>query len=472
MTDVPLEWLSATRMLRAFADRTLSPLEVSEALLARGRRLGGDDPERLNAYRLVDEERTLASARRSEERYAQLEQLGLLDGVPVAIKDGFDVRGWNTLHGSRTIDPERGIERESHSVSALRRHSAVFVGKTTMPEFGWKAVTDSPLTGVTRNPWDRALTCGGSSGGNAVALAAGLCPLALGSDIGGSARIPASFCGVVGLKATQDLAPLRPREKTGLLLDAGLMARTVEDIALGLDVVGGWHPSRPARPARRQPYLSALVEDVEGLRVALTPGLGIAEVHPEIDEAVREVGRTLEFLDAWVSEVEMEIDDPCDLYERLYLPVLAHEVEQVPEHQRGELDRRLREAAEAGRALRAVDYVQAMEDRRQLIAAFGRIQQHYDVLVTATVPIPPFAAGREVPEGWPDERWWRWTPLTVPFNITGQPALSVPCGFTSSGLPIGVQFVAGRHQEDLVLRTAHAFQRAMPLLSHHPPGMH
>ena len=465
MADERLCRLSATRMLRRFRQGELSPVEVASAQLERIERL---DPER-TVFRLVDPDRTLAQARQAEVRYQELDRGGHLDGVPVAVKDSFYTRGWSTLYGSHMVDPDQPWEQDAPSVSALRRQNAVLLGKTTMPEFGWKAVNDSPLTGTTRNPWDRSRTPGGSSGGNGVALATGMCSLALGSDIGGSVRIPASFCNVVGLKPTQHIAPVRRDAKTGLLLHAGVMARTVEDIALAMDVIAEWHPNRPARPSGAPTYRSALDQDVEGLRVALTPGLGFARVDPEVREAVAGVGRTLDSLDAWINEVDPGIEDPTDLYSRLLVPTLALSVDQVPPERRDRIDPGLAEIAEWGRTMLAVEHAAAMQERRALIGKVGRLQQHYDILVTATVPVLPFTADREVPPGWPHRRWWTWTPLTFPFNITGQPAISVPCGFSAGGLPIGVQFVGPRHREDLVLKVAHAYQRANPLF-HLRPG--
>jgi aspartyl-tRNA(Asn)/glutamyl-tRNA(Gln) amidotransferase subunit A len=470
MEDERLCWMSATRMLREFAQGNLSPVEVASALLQRIQRL---DPEG-ETFRVVDPDTTGELARQAEVRLQELERGGHLDGVPVAIKDSFYTRGWSTLYGSKMVDPDQSWGRDAPSVSALKRHNAVLVGKTTMPEFGWKGVNDSPLTGITRNPWDRTKTPGGSSGGNGAALASGMTPLALGSDIGGSVRIPASFCNVVGLKPTQHIAPVRRDAKTGLLLHAGVMARTVEDIALAMDVIAEWHPNRPGRPHRPRRgtgYRDALGEDVEGLRIALAPGLGFAEVASEVEDAVREAARTLDALDAWVTEVDPGIDDPTDLYRRLLVPTLAHSVDEVPAPRREHIDPGLAEIAEQGRAMAAVDHVGAMQERRALIGKVGRLQHHYDILLTATVPVLPFEAGREVPPDWPHRRWWTWTPLTFPFNVTGQPAISVPCAFSREGLPIGVQFVGPRHREDLVLKVAHAYQRANPLFDRRPASL-
>jgi len=471
MEDRPMHddvhWLGASRLLDLYRRRELSPVEVARSLLDRVEDLDGH----FGAFRLVDPDATLAQARRSEARYRHLERVGLLDGLPVAIKDSFPTRGWSTCFGSRAVDTRREWGRDGPTISSLRRQNAVFMGKTTMSEFGWKAVTDSPLTGVSRNPWNTDRTPGGSSGGSGVALAAGFCPLAIGSDIGGSARIPAAFCNVVGLKPTQELAPLRDDIKSGLLLHAGVMARTVEDIALAMDVMTEWHPSSAARPQSAESYTEAFAEDVEGLRVASSPGLGLFELDPGVESAVREVGRTLEQLGAWVSEVDPGIEDPTEIYTDLLLPSLTMEVDAVDPSRHDRMDPGLLEAADEGRRLGAVRYAEALQRRRGLIAELGRLQQHYDVLITATVPVPPFEAGLEVPRGWPHDRWWTWTPLTFPFNVTGQPALSVPAGFTDEGLPIGVQFVAGRHQERVILKAAHAYQRANPTFTRHPPSV-
>src|SRR5690242_17527450 len=218
--------LSAAALVAAYRERRLSPVEVAEAALARIAERDG----RLNAFCLVDGDRVLAESRASGVRWAAGEPAGLLDGVPVAVKDILLTRGWPTLRGSRTIDPAGPWEDDAPTVAALRRHGAVLPGKTTTPEFGWKGVTDSPLTGVTRNPWDLSRTPGGSSGGSAAALAAGMVPLALGTDGGGSIRIPCGFCGLPGIKPTFGRVPAFPASPFGAVAHVGPMARTVEDL--------------------------------------------------------------------------------------------------------------------------------------------------------------------------------------------------------------------------------------------------
>jgi aspartyl-tRNA(Asn)/glutamyl-tRNA(Gln) amidotransferase subunit A len=225
--------MDAHDLLDGYRAGSLSPVEaVAETL----RRIDLANPD-VNAFRLVDPDAAYAQARDAEGRRRRGEPLGLLDGVPVAVKDVFLTRGWPTLRGSRTVPADQAWADDAPAVAALRRHGAVLVGKTTTPEFGWKGITDSPLDGVTRNPWDVSRTAGGSSGGSAAALATGMVPLALGSDGGGSIRIPCGFCGLPGIKPTFGRAPVWPASIFGVLSHAGPMARTVRDVALLLDVM-------------------------------------------------------------------------------------------------------------------------------------------------------------------------------------------------------------------------------------------
>ena len=447
---------TAIQLVHAYRRGDLSPVEVTRAFLARIEQM---DPK-VNAWRMVDVDGALAMARRSEERYVHLTPLGLLDGVPMAIKDDLAVAGWSTLHGSRATSDAKE-KSDAPSVAGFRRHGAVFIGRTTMPEVGWKAVTDSPLTGITRNPWNPSLTPGGSSGGNAAALALRMVPLAVGSDIGGSVRIPAAFCGVVGFKSTQGRVPMDPRTKTGMLLQAGPMARNVEDAAVANEVVTEWGPTDPAPPGVKAE--KALAGDLLGVRIAVALDFNRAEPEPDIRAAIENVAVVLKEQGANVEYTQPDLGDNVQtLYERLFGPMLATEVEGLPADKRDVMDPGFLEAAEPWRDTPAVDFVAAMYERRNLIHTTHLFHQKYDLLLTPTVPISPFAVNREVPEGSACKRWYGWTPCTWPVNLTGQPAISVPCGFTSSGLPVGAQFVGARHKDQLVLRAAHIYQCARP----------
>lgn len=447
--------LSAAELLRLFREGRASPLEAAEAVLDRIRR--GD--ERLNAFCFLDEETTRSQARRSEERYRRGEPHGRLDGVPVPIKDVFLTRGWPTRKGSRTIDPAGPWEADASVVAALRRNGAVFVGKTTTPELGWKGVTDSPLTGVTRNPWNPDLTCGGSSGGSAAALVAGMGAVAPGSDAGGSIRMPAGFCGLVGMKPTHGRAPMWPASVFYPLAHVGPLARTVEDTALLMNVLCESDPrDATALPPNETDFVAALGGEVSDLRMAFSPNLGFVDVDPEIAEAVYKAVRAFEELGAVVEEADPGFADPVEAFETLFYAGAANALRDRDGAQRQQMDPALVEAAERAEGLSAVDYLAANGQRLALGERMGLFHRSYDLLLTPTLPIPAFAAGRDVPEGWPHSRWPSWTPFTYPFNLTGQPAISVPCGLTGAGLPIGLQIVGPRYADASVLRAARAYE--------------
>src|SRR5712692_2185298 len=262
----------ATRLLGLYRAKELSPVDVISETVRRLERYEGV----LNAFVLYDPESALAAARASEARWQRGEPQGLLDGIPVAIKDTQLTRGWPRLVGSKTIDPNQQWTEDAPSTARLRAAGAVFFGKTTTPEFGWKGATDSPLTGITRNPWDLERTPGGSSGGSAVSLLAGICPLAVGTDAGGSIRIPASFCGIFGLKPTFGRVAVYPASAFGDVAHVGPMTRTVDDAALMLDAMKG-PDSRDwfSLPDDGISYRDGVRRgSLKGRRIALSPNLG------------------------------------------------------------------------------------------------------------------------------------------------------------------------------------------------------
>ena len=451
--------LSATELIGLYRRGELSPVEATRAVLDRIDAVNA----RTNAYCLVRGDEALASASASERRWRAGQPAGLVDGVPVSIKDLLLTDGWPTRRGSLTIDEAGPWTVDAPAVARLREHGAVLVGKTTTPEFGWKGVTDSPLTGVTRNPWDPARTPGGSSGGSAAAVASGLAPLSVGTDGAGSIRIPASFCGIVGLKPTQGRVPVYPPSTFGTLSHVGPMARTVADAALLLDVIGA-PDIRDSLALDRQPPVSAQLDvaRLAGRRVAYSPALGYAAVDPEVEAAVRAAVSALEAHGALVSLADPGFASPRPAFDVLWNAGAARVVADIPEDRRDLIDPGLAEAAEAGRRYSAIEYLQALRERSELGIAMGAFHQTYDLLVTPTEPIAAFAAGAEVPEGSAGRGWPSWTPFTYPFNMTHQPAATVPCGFSAAGLPIGVQVVGPRHADALVLSACAAIESALP----------
>jgi aspartyl-tRNA(Asn)/glutamyl-tRNA(Gln) amidotransferase subunit A len=468
MTGDPAD-LTATELLAAYRTGDLSPAQACDAVLDR---IEAVNPA-LNAYHLVDAENARKLAAESTQRWAHGEPKGLLDGVPVSIKDVLLTDGWPTLRGSRAIAPDQAWREDSPAVARLREHGAVPMGKTTTPELAWKAVTDSPLTGITRNPWDPARTPGGSSGGAAAAVAAGMAPLALGTDGGGSVRIPAAFTGTVTLKPTYGVVPHFPASAFGTLAHTGPITRTVADAALMLDVITGFdHRDWSALPTPARPFSAPGRKDLTGLRVAYSPTLGFADaariLDPEVAAAVARAAALFESLGAHVEEVDPPITDPIEEFHALWFAGAAASVAGFPADRLADIDPGLAEISAEGARLSAVDYLRATSRRMSLGQAMGRFHLDHDLLLTPTVPIPAFEAGREVPEGWHAPRWATWTPFTYPFNMTQQPAASVPCGFTSAGLPIGLQVVGPRHADDIVMAACNVFEQAQPWWQHRP----
>ncbi|HSR56037.1 MAG TPA: amidase [Alphaproteobacteria bacterium] len=457
--------LTALELLGLFREGQLSPAEAAQSVLARIETRNSA----LNAYCLTDAEATLAAARESEARYHEGAPKGLLDGVPVAIKDVFLTRGWPTLRGSRLITPDQPWEADAPAVAALRRHGAVMVGKTTTPELGWKAVTDSPLCGVTVNPWDAALTAGGSSGGSAAAVAAGMGPLALGTDAGGSIRIPAGFCSILGFKPTHGRVPMWPASPFGQLAHPGPMCWTAKDAALLMDVISEPDARDPMLPPPVGMLRDEVEKGVDGFRIAYAPNLGGTRPAPDIAALVAAVPAVFEELGARAEEVDPRITDPLEEFSTLFFAGAANALRNIGVQDRARMDPGLVEAAEAAERLTMLDYLAAANIRAALTEHMALFHEDWDLLITPTLPIAAFAAGREVPEGWAKRRWPSWTPFTYPFNLTGQPACSVPCGLTPDGLPVGFQLIGARHRDDLVLRAAAAYQEARPASIQRPP---
>lgn len=457
--------LTAVELLERLRREETTAEALAEAALGRIEGLDGQ----VNAFQQVEPDKTLEMAHAADERYRTRQPMGLLDGLPVAVKDAFDQLSWATRNGSRATS-EAPTEYDAPTVAACRRNGFVPIGKTTMPEFGWKAVTDSPLTGVTRNPWDLDKTPGGSSGGSAAAVALGIAPLALAADSGGSTRIPASFCGVVGFKPTHGRAPMHPGSHYGKLSQPGPIARTVGDAALLLDVMTESDPSDPRLQPVPRRFRDELHGDVSSLRIAYSPALGLdVTVDDEVAAAVEHVADKLAGLGARVVRCDPPVGELREAYQRLFFTTSALMIRDWSESKREQMDPAHREVAEHYGRLSAVDYLAADHARVDLMHRMSLFHRDFDLILCPTVAIPPFAAGREVPEDWPSRRWTSWARFTWPWNMTGQPAISVPCGFTGEGLPIGAQLIGARHYDHLVLRAAHTFQQVLPLTDRLPP---
>ena len=456
---------TATELVEGYRSGTLSPVEVTEAALDRIEATDGE----LNAFCLVDADAARTQAAASQRRWRAGKPLGPVDGVPTAVKDLLITRGWPTLRGSRLISADHRWEEDAPSVARLRESGAVLVGKTTTPELGWKGVTDSLRFGVTRNPWDSTRTSGGSSGGAAVAVAVGSSPLSLGTDGGGSVRIPAGFCGVFGMKPTYGRIPMFPASPFGTLAHLGPLTSTVDDAALLLDMVArpdsrDWSQLAPPGASFR----AGLDDGVAGLRVAFSPTLGYVDVDAEVAASVRDAVSVLSELGADVEEVDPGFGDPIEAFEVLWYSGVAKVLAAFPRAARTDVEPALVQVCEQGERYSALDYLEATAQRMALGVAMGRFHDRFDLLLTPTLPIAAFEAGVEVPAGSQSPRWTSWTPFSYPFNLTQQPAATVPCGLTGAGLPVGLQIVGPRHADALVLRAAKAFQETRGWLQRRP----
>jgi aspartyl-tRNA(Asn)/glutamyl-tRNA(Gln) amidotransferase subunit A len=451
--------LSAAQLIEHYAARTLSPVEVTRAALDRIRRL----QPAYNAFVLTGEEDALRTARESEARWAHAAPKGQVDGLPTTVKDLLLAKGWPTRRGSRTVDPNQTWDEDSASVARMREHGAVLLGKTTTPEFGWKGVTDSPLTGITRNPWDPRMTPGGSSGGAAVACAFGMGVMHVATDGGGSIRIPAGFCGLFGFKPTFGLVPVHPHPPPLTLWHQGPIARTVSDAALMLNVIA--QPDARdfyAGPPLRIDFRTGLDAGIRGMHIAYSRTLGYAKVDADVAARVDEAATALEQLGAHVDEIDLALSDPIEIMQPLWAVALAIAVQPLNAAQRALMDQPLLAIAEDGVKLSALDYRAVEKQRETLARRFSLLHRQYDLLVTPQLATTAFEVGHEVPPRKSLRRWWEWSPFTYPFNLTQQPAAAVPCGFAANGLPVAMQMVGAKWNDAVVLRAARAYEQAHP----------
>jgi aspartyl-tRNA(Asn)/glutamyl-tRNA(Gln) amidotransferase subunit A len=456
MTD-DIAFLPATGLVALFRERKLSPVEVLAEALRRLESYEGA----LNAFVLYDPEAAMASARASEARWHSGTPQGLLDGVPVAIKDTLLTRGWPRLVGSRTIDPSQEWHEDSPVTAKLRAHGAVLLGKTTTPEFGWKPLTDSPLTGVTRNPWNLERTPGGSSGGSAAAVLAGICPLAVGTDAGGSIRIPAAFCGIFGLKPTFGRVAVYPPSAFGDVAHIGPMARTVDDAALMLDAVKGpdsrdWHSLPDDGIAYRQGVRQG---SLKGKRIALSPTLGLAEPEPAVRGAVERAAEAFAQLGAQVELADPFPQSPKGIFEPLALAAFWALLRALPAGAAAVMDPGLVALCRRGERVTQEEYVDAVGRRAALGQAMRLFFDRCDLLLSPTMPIPAAYADPRDDDKPNPRNFPGWMPYTSPFNLTKNPSASIPCG-SIDGLPIGLQVTGPLFGDLAVLQACRAYEEA------------
>lgn len=449
---------SASDLTKAYASGNLSPVEVTEATLARAEAI---NPQ-LNAFVAIDHDGAMVAASASEQRWSSGTPNSPIDGVPTTIKDIVRCRGNDVRYGSKVSDDISELS-DSPSVARLRQCGAVILGLTNTPEFGWKAVTDNPKYGITRNPWSTSRTPGGSSGGAAAAAAAGAGVLHLGTDGGGSIRIPASFCGIVGHKPSFGQVPAFPASSFGTLAHIGPMARTVEDAVSMLNAMSG----NDVADWTQAPFISKPVDpkpiNWHGTKIAYWKEPCVGRNDPQVEASVQATLHDLELVGCSIDEIELpDQGDLLEMFYRHWYVGAATRLSTIDEAKFDLLDPGFFDAAMRGQKYSAVDRMSAEIARAQYGAKMEALFEKYDYIMSPTLSIAAFEVGADVPAGTDYKSWVEWASYSFPINLSQQPACSLPCGQTAEGLPIGLQIIAARGDDEKVLSAALTYQQTYP----------
>lgn len=457
-----VHYRSAVELVRLIRKKELSPGELMEETL---RRIEAVNPL-LNAFVSLRADEAMDEAKALAEDLAAGKETGPLAGIPIGVKDLEDVKGMVTSFGSVPFK-DNIATIDSTQVARLKAAGAIVVGKTNTPEFGFTGFTKNLLFGVTRNPWNRERTPGGSSGGSAAAVAGGMVPLATGSDAGGSIRIPASYSGCFGLKTSFGRIPRGPLPLLHVypLWCVGPLTRSVEDAALYLDCVAGYHPSDPeSLPSIKTSFLGGLKNMHTNLRIAFSPTLGYAVVQKEVMALVEEAVKCFEGMGHRVELWKATLPDVGETWSNLMNFDLYSKLHSILDENREKMGRTLVRALDEVRSFSVEDHIESQKARTELNRIMWSLFEQYDLLLTPTMPTEAFAAQGPPPaeiDGHPIPLLGA-VAFTYPFNLSGHPAASVPAGFTKSGLPAGLQIIGPQHRDDLVLQVSYAYEKTRP----------
>lgn len=465
-----LAWMPATELAKRYRERSLSPVEVVEAVLGR---LEAVEPT-INAFVTVTAEHAREQAKDAEARFRSRDEDAPLRGIPITVKDLVDTAGVRTTYGCKSM-AENVPEQDSIGWERLKRAGAILIGKTTTPEHGMLGVTESHLTGTTGTPWDPSRTSGGSSGGAAASVAAGVAPLALGSDGGGSIRVPASCCGVVGLKASSGRIPTRGNNTPDHT--EGPLTRTVADAALMFGVLAGpHHEDRLSLPATGEDFgaIVAGAPAISTLRLAYSADLGQGPIDTHTRSTIEQALQAAERAGAVVEPIEVNLPDTIDYFIAYWGPGFVEFFDQTVEPA-GDSWPLMDELAERARTLSGTEVSRAVRElKTQIYNEFDRALQRYDLIVTPTTPVPPFPHARDKggvdeidgqPVRMPGLYFHR---LTEPPSHAGLPAISIPAGFTPQGLPVGMQLIGRQFADGETLAAAAAFEALSPWAHRRP----
>ena len=463
MNDKDLAFTPASELRRLLDTRQVSSVEVTELFL---RRIEEFNPI-LNAFLTVTGDEAVASAREADERISRGEGEGSLLGIPISIKDLEITKGIRSTMGSLAFK-DLVPDQDSATAERVRRSGAIILGKTNTPEFGLSGTTENRLGEACRNPWNTECTSGGSSGGAAAALAAGLCSLATGSDGGGSIRIPSSFCGLFGIKPTLGRVPRYGgvgNPSPNLTSQSGPMARNVRDAAMLLQALAGYDARDPGAMRGTPPdFISAVGQGATGLRVAWSTDLGYAAVDPEVARVTAKGAKVFEELGCVVEDTDLSLEHPMDGFLSIFCAGAYLSYGKVYEEHKDLLTDYVRENLALGKRTSGADYAKGLLAAHVMQSRIDDLMEKYDLLLTPTMSVPAFPVGQfpQTIDGRDVAPRWGYMPFTPVFNLTGQPAASVPCGFSNDGMPIGLHIVGRRGEEATVLRASAAFEEARP----------
>ncbi len=460
-----IAYMPASELRELYSAKALSPVEVTRAILDRIERLN----PALNAFTTITPELALKQAGEAERAYSSGDAAPLA-GIPTSIKDLTPTRGIRTARGS-LIDSSWVPEEDAPVVERLYMAGAVMLGKTNTPELGWKGDSGNRVFGPSYNPWNLEKTAGGSSGGAAAAVAAGLGPLAQGSDGAGSIRMPAAFCGIFGFKPSFGLVPQYPPSAVGDLSHLGPMTRTARDAAMMLNAMAGADARDRLSWSSGIDYTRNLDTGVRECRVAWSPTLGHAQVAGDVLESTERAAMIFRELGCEVEHADPDLPDPANLLDVMWSGALAGYFTGRLDEVRHRLDPGLLAVIDRASSLSAADMAHALQQRNTYYTGMRLFMERFDLLLTPTLPVTAFTAGLDEPDGWQRATLspLDWTPFTFPFNLTGQPAATAPCGFDRNGLPVGLQIVGRWRDDSTVLRAAAAFESAMPWANIRPP---
>ena len=466
-----LAFTPASELAALIADKQVSPVELTALYFERIERLDGQ----LHAYLTLCRDEAMQAAKDAENAVMRGDALGPLHGVPISIKDLELTKGIRTTSGSLPFK-DRIPDEDSIVVERVKASGAIILGKTNTPEFGHRGTTENLLGEPCRNPWNTERTPGGSSGGAAAALAAGLCAIATGSDGGGSVRIPASFCGLYGIKPTQGRVPrYNGRAAPAVanqLSQSGPISRTVRDSAILLQALAGWD-ARDAGSLRDAPadYIAALDRDISGLRIGWSPDSGYAAVDREVVDVCSKAAQIFGEMGCAPDDSGFTLDSPQEAFRALFA-VNTYASSGYLLHERGDdLTGYFRANMEYAATLTAADYAKAIGELDVVKARFDTFFEDYDLLLSPTMAVPAFEIEKHPAaiDGKEVDPFFGYLPFTYPINAIGHTAASIPCGFSSDGMPIGLHIVGRHGDEATVLAASAAFERAMPWADKRPP---